>query len=187
MRLFRFAVLAALFMFPAIVAGTPATYAAEVSGAAGAAGAAGLSGGSTAFATPSSATPGTAVTFTADCSPAANAGGASAILFGTTLGLPQQIPMNAESSGSFTFRITVNLPSSIRPGSYDPDIDCPGGTSATAALRVVSFPHGGAATGDGTTSTTPDNSLALAGLALIGAGALAGGLALRRRAVRQRG
>jgi hypothetical protein len=190
MRLFRFAVLAALFMFPAIVAGTPATYAAEVSGATGAAGAAGaasLSGGSTAFATPSSATPGTAVTFTAECSPAANAGGASAILFGTTLGLPQQIPMNAETSGGFTFRITVNLPSSIRPGTYHPDIDCPGGTSATAALRVVSFPHGGAATGDGTTSTTPDNGLALGGLALIGAGVLAGGLALRRRAVRQRG
>ena len=111
MRLFRFAVLAALFMFPAIVASAPATYAAGVAGAAGTAGAAGagaagrLSGGSTAFATPSVATPGTAVTFT----------------------------------------------------------------------------------GDGTTSTTPDNDLALAGLALIAAGALAGGLALRRRTVRQRG
>jgi hypothetical protein len=174
MRLLRLAMLAALVTVPVLAAGAPATYA---------------SGGSTAFATPSTATPGTAVTFTAECSPAANAGGASAILFGTTLGLPQQIPMTAESSGSFTFRITVNLPSSIQPGTYHPSIDCPGGTSATPTLQVASFPHGGAATGAGTTSTTPDNGLTLAGLGLGLAGvvALAGGLARRRRVVRQRG
>lgn len=177
MRLLRFAMLAALFAIPVITAGAPATYASA------------RSGGSTAFATPSTATPGTAVTFTADCSPAANAGGASAILFGTTLGLPQQIPMTAESSGSFTFRITVNLPSSIQPGTYHPNIDCPGGTSATPTLRVASFPHGGAATGDGATSTTPDSGLTLAGvgLGLAGTAALAAGLARRRRVVRPRG
>jgi hypothetical protein len=191
MRLLRFAMLAALVTIPVLVAGGPATYAAQSALAAPAAAAAGGSGGSTALATPSSATPGTAVTFTAECSPAANAGGASAVLIGTTLGLPEQIPMNADSDGSFTFHITVNLPSSIRPGRYHPDIDCPGGSATTAALRVVTFPHGGAATGDGTTSTTPDNGLAVAGLALAAAGALAagvtGGMARRRRVARQRG
>lgn len=181
MRLLRFAMfctmLAAVVTVPVLVAGEPATYAAS------------RSGGSTAFATPSTATPGTAVTFTAECSPAANAGGASAILFGTTLGLPQQIPMTAESSGSFTFHITVNLPSSIQPGTYHPTIDCPGGSSASPTLKVASFPHGGAATGDGTTSTSTDNGLALGGLGLgvVGAVVLAGGLARRRRVVRQRG
>ena len=63
----------------------------------------------------------------------------------------------------------------------------PGRHVATATLHVVSFPSGGAATGDGTTSTTPRSGLAVAGMALIGAGAVAGGFALRRRGSRQRG
>lgn len=184
MRLFRYAVLAALLAVPVLVAGGPATYAA--SSAAGARRAA-HSGGSTAFASPSTTTPGSAVTFTADCSPAANAGGATATLFGTTLGLPQQIPMTAESPGGFRFRTTVDLPRDIMPSTYHVDIDCPGGTSASATLHVVSFPSGGAATGDGTTSTTPDHGLATAGIVLIAAGALLSGFALRRRATRQRG
>jgi len=48
-------------------------------------------------------------------------------------------------------------------------------------LLVTAVPSGGAATGDGTTSTTTNGRLAMAGLVLIAAGALAGGFALRRR------
>jgi hypothetical protein len=184
MRLFRYAVLAALIAVPVLVAGGPATYAATSgSGTSRAA----HSGGSTAFASPSTTTPGSAVTFTADCSAAANAGGATATLFGSTLGLPEQIPMTAVTSGGFRFRTTVDLPRDIQPGTYRPDIDCPGGTSARPTLRVVSFPSGGAATGDGTTATTPDHGLATAGIVLIAAGAVLGGFALRRRATRERG
>jgi hypothetical protein len=175
---FRYAAVAAVLAAPVLIAAAPATYAAS---AASASRAASGSGGSTAFATPSVAMPGSRVTFTADCSPAAGIG-AGATLFGTTLGLPARIPMNAESSNSFTFTISVDLPSDLAAATYHPDIDCPGGSSATATLRVAAFPSGGAATGDGTTSTTSNStSLALAGLALIGAGALAGGFALRRR------
>jgi len=187
MRLFRYAVLAAVLAVPVLIASAPATYAATASWAAGAGRSAARSGGSTAFAMPSTATPGTRVTFTADCSPAANAGGANAILSGTTLGLPERIPMQAQSPGSFNFHITVGLPTTIAPGTFRVNIDCPGGTSATATLRVVSFPSGGAGTGDGTTSTTQRNGLAVAGIVLIGAGALAGGFALRRRGSRQHG
>jgi hypothetical protein len=177
MRLFRYAVLAAVLAIPVLVAAAPATYAAS---------AAPGSGGSTAFATPSVATPGSRVTFTADCSPAAGIGG-GATLFGAMLGLPARIPMNEDSSNSFKFTISVDLPSNIAPATYHPDIDCPGATSATATLRVTAFPSGGAATGDGTTSTASDGTLALGGLALIGVGALAGGFALRRRGARPHG
>ncbi len=80
------------------------------------------------------------------------------------------------------FTITVTLPASILPGVYHPDIDCSDGTSATAPLRITAFPtSGGAQTGDGTTSTATNNGLAAGGLVLIGIGAVAGGIALRRR------
>jgi hypothetical protein len=177
MRLFRYAVLAAVLAIPVLVAAAPATYAAS-SGRG--------SGGSTAFATPAVATPGSRVTFTADCSPAAGIGG-GATLLGTTLGLPARIPMNPQAGNSFTFSISVDLPSDIAAATYHPDIDCPGGSSATATLRVAAFPSGGTATGDGTTSTASNGTLAVAGLALIAVGALAGGFALRRRGGRPRG
>jgi hypothetical protein len=172
MRLFRYAIVAGVLGIPAAaisVAAAPASYAAVTSG------------GSRAFATPSAVTPGSRVTFTADCSPAANAGGASATLFGTTLGLPERIPMTAAGSDSFTFDITVSLPDDIAPGTYHPEIDCPGAGTASATLRVTPVPRGGAATGDGATSTTPNNPLVVAGLALAGVGAIAGAVALRRR------
>ncbi len=202
MRLFRYAVLAAVLAVPVLVISAPAAYSASSAGGSRASGAAGLgraggaaghgragraaelSGGSTAFASPSVVNPGGRVTFTAECSPAANAGGASAVLFGGILGLPQRIPMTAHSSGSFTFSVTVGLPSDIATGTYRPDIDCPGGTSARPTLHVVPFPRGGAATGDGTTATTSNGPLAALGLGLIGIGALTGGFALRRRGAR---
>jgi hypothetical protein len=172
MRMLRLAAVAVLLAIPVMVAATPAAYAAS-------------SDTSTAFATPGTVSPGGKVTFTVDCAQGLNAGAASAILIGTTLGLPERIPMNSINGSLFDFSITVMLPSGIQPGAYDPEIDCPGGVpSANADLVVTAVPHGGAATGDGTTSTATDGRLALAGLAMAAAGALAGGLALRRRAAR---
>lgn len=185
MRLFRYAIVAAVLAIPVLVAAAPASYAASTGRAAGLnrdARSAAATGGSTASAAPAVATPGEKVTFTAECSPAAGTGNAT--LFGTPLGLPERIPMTSVSGSDFTFTITVGLPSDISPGSYRPEIDCPGATTATADLRVIGFPSGGAATGDGTTSTTTNSGLALAGVALTGVGALAGGLALRRRGAR---
>jgi hypothetical protein len=178
MRLFRYAVLAGVLAVPVLVITAPAVYAAAEAGA---------GGGSTAFAMPSAVTPGARATFVAHCSPAANAGGANAILFGSSLGLPARIPMQAEAPGSFNFHLTIGLPGSTVPGTYHLDIACPGGTSAMATLHVEALPSGGAATGDGTTSTaTSWNALAVTGIALIGAGALVGGLALRRNETNER-
>ena len=187
MRLLRFAAVAVLLAIPLMVAATPATYAAVSAGSGGSAGTASSAGSardsSRAFATPAAATPGAKVTFTVNCDQGLNAGAADAILIGTTLGLPSRIPMNAINGSLFNFSITVTLPSTIRPAAYDPEIECPGGVApANAELLVTAVPHGGAATGDGTSSTSTNSRLALGGLALIGLGALAGGFALRRRA-----
>ena len=186
MRLLRFAAAAVLLAIPVMVAATPATYAAASAASAGSARSVGSVGSvgdsSRGFATPAAATPGAKVTFTVNCDQGLNAGAADAILIGTTLGLPSRIPMNAINESLFNFNITVTLPSTIRPGAYDPEIECPGGVApANAELLVTAVPHGGAATGDGTTSVTTNGRLALGGLALIGVGALAGGFALRRR------
>ena len=64
--------------------------------------------------------------------------GRSATLFGMTLGLPQQIPMDTGEDG--VFAVTVTLPPSILPATYNPDIDCSDGSSATATVRVTAFP-----------------------------------------------
>jgi hypothetical protein len=189
MRMLRLAAVAVLLAIPVVVAATPAAYAGAASAARPArASAAGEEDDSTAFATPATVTPGSKVTFTVNCDQGLNAGAASAILTGTTLGLPSRIPMNSINGSLFDFNITVMLPRDIAPGSYDPVIDCPGGVEpASAPLVVTAVPSGGAATGDGTTSTATNSRLAMAGLVMIGAGALAGGFALRRRAARPRG
>jgi hypothetical protein len=175
MRMLRLAASAVLLAIPVLVAATPATYAASAEG-------------STAFATPATASPGEKVTFTANCDHGLNAGAASAILDGSTLGLASRIPMNSINGSLFDFTITVMLPLDLAAGAYDPEISCPGGVApANADLVVTRIPRGGAATGDGTTSATGNGGLALAGLAMIGAGALAGGLALRRRSASARG
>jgi hypothetical protein len=69
------------------------------------------------------------------------------------------------------------------PAAYAAD-SAAGSRAARPTLHVVSFPRGGAATGDGTTATTANGPLAAFGLALIGIGALTGGFALRRRNTR---
>jgi hypothetical protein len=171
MRLFRYAILAALLTVPVLVAAAPAAYAADSIGTIHA------------WVTPSQATPGARVTFAVNCGRQMSAG---ATLFGTTLGLPQQIPMSQDASGNFS--ISVDLPVSIQAGTYHPSIDCSGGSSTTVTLIVTAFPSGGgAATGDGTTSTTSSNTLPAAGMVLVGGGAIVGGYALRRRKGRQRG
>jgi hypothetical protein len=136
------------------------------------------SGETVGSASPSTTTPGSRVTFAVSC---ASADTSSATLFGQTLGLPEQIPMNA-GGGDGDFAVTVTLPAGIDPGVYHPDIDCSDGTSASVRLRVTEFPAaGGAQTGDGATSTTTSTGLSAAGLVLIAVGAIAGGIALRRR------
>jgi hypothetical protein len=101
--------------------------------------------------TPNPATAGTATTFAVNCSSQTAAGPASAAtLIGTTLGLPEHIPMQA-STHSNKFVTTVVLPSSIKAGSYQPDIDCSNGVTASSTLTVS--PGGAPATGDGTTAT----------------------------------
>jgi hypothetical protein len=140
------------------------------------------SSGASATADPSTATPGTSVTFQVFCN---SLTASSATFVGTTLGLPSQIPMNKELGGG-VFSITVTLPGNILPGVFHPDIDCSDGSSATARIKVTPFPsQGGAATGDGTTATQTDNGMAYGGLALIGIGAVAGGIAVRRRSTRR--
>jgi hypothetical protein len=82
--------------------------------------------------TPSVAKPGESVTFAITCDTTT---ASSAALFGTTLGLNQQIPMDPTThSGEFV--VTVSLPTSISPGNYSPSIDCSDGTARTASLTV---------------------------------------------------
>ncbi len=58
---------------------------------------------------PSTATPGARVTFAVSC---ASLSTSSATLFGQTLSLPQQIPMNAGAAdGDFTITVTLRRPS----------------------------------------------------------------------------
>jgi hypothetical protein len=137
-----------------------------------------LPGSASAFADPSTATAGTSITFQVTC---ASIEDRTATLFGTVLGLPERIPMDHESGGG-VFSVTVTLPRGVQPGTYRPAIDCSDGSSANARLVVTAMPaQGGAQTGDGTTSTETNNGLAVGGLAMIGAGAVIGGIGMRRR------
>jgi hypothetical protein len=141
-----------------------------------------LPGSASATATPSTATPGATITFAITC---ASTTASSATLFGTSVSLPERIPMNNDGSGLFS--VTVSLPAGIEPGRYHPDMDCSDGSSASAFLRVTGFPaRGGAQTGDGTTSTETNGGLAAVGLAMIAVGAVAGGLGMRRRQASRR-
>jgi hypothetical protein len=142
-------------------------------------------GGATGSVNPSSVTASSSVTFQVFC---ASLNTDSATLFGTPLGLPEQIPMDKES-GAGVFSATISLPGKIRPGTYSVDMDCSDGSSASASLTVTRLPRPGVGvqTGDGTTSTQTNTGLATGGLALAGLGVMTGMVALRRRySVRQR-
>ena len=137
--------------------------------------------------TPSPSAPGTSTTFAVNCSSQTAAGKAtSAILIGTTLGLSEHIPMQASTHAN-EFVTTVVLPADIKPGTYQPDIDCSNGVTASAALKVAAVPGAAPATGDGTTATATDGRLTEAGLALAGLGIASGALFLTRRRLRARG
>ena len=129
---------------------------------------------------PNPSAPGTSTTFTVDCDSQMSAGPASsATLDGSSLGLPAQIPMQA--NGSNMFEVTVVLPTNLAPGTYDPGINCSNGVTAAGALTVNAVPGQAPQTGDGTTSTATNAVLTEVGLALVGAGSLAGGLVLHKR------
>ncbi|HEY1669246.1 MAG TPA: hypothetical protein VGG54_26430 [Trebonia sp.] len=134
--------------------------------------------------TPPTATPGASVTFAITC----GTGSTSATLFGTTLGLPEQIPMDSATEiGEWV--VTVDLPTDISPGDYSPSIDCDNGVSGTADLTVnpapspaTPTPTGAPLTGDGTTSSATRSPFTPAGVALLAAGGLAAcAVAIRRR------
>lgn len=130
---------------------------------------------------PNPSAPGTSTTFQVNCSSLTAAQPAtSATLEGSTLGLAAQIPMQAGSQTN-QFTTTVVLPTSLAPGSYNPNVDCSNGVTASTTLTVNAVPGPAPATGDGTTATATSSALTDAGLALLGAGAAAGGLVLRRR------
>jgi hypothetical protein len=131
--------------------------------------------------TPNPSTPGTATTFVVSCNSLTAGGSAnSATLSGVTLGLPSQIPMQPGTQPN-QFVATVNLPQSIAPGSFSPEINCSNGVTETVNLEVSAVPGQAPETGDGTTSTVTDGRLTIAGLGLLGVAAVVGGVVLRRR------
>jgi len=129
---------------------------------------------------PNPSAPGTSTTFQVNCSSQSSAGPAnSATLSGSQLGLADQIPMQASSQQN-VFVTTVVLPTSLAPGTYNPEINCSNGVSASATLQVNVVPSPAPPTGDGATSTATNGWLTDIGLGLLGVGAVAGGVALRR-------
>ena len=145
-----------------------------------------LAGPSPVDITPNPSAPGTSTAFAVNCSSLTAGGKAtSATLIGTTLGLSEHIPMQA-STHADEFVTTVTLPAIIKAGTYQPDIDCSNGVTASAALTVTAVPAVAPATGDGTTATATDERLTAIGLALLGLGAASGVLLLARRRFRAR-
>jgi hypothetical protein len=136
--------------------------------------------------TPNPSAPGTSTTFTVDCSSLTAAGEAtSATLIGTSLELSEHVPMQA-STHAGEFVTTVTLPAIIKAGTYQPDIDCSNGVTASAELTVTAVPAVAPATGDGTTATATDGRLTMIGLALLGLGTLSGAALVTRRRLRSR-
>jgi hypothetical protein len=128
---------------------------------------------------PDPSAPGTRTTFDVYCGQDA----ISATLFGVTLGVANLILMHSTPNGMHgEFSVTVTLPTSIAPGTYHPSVDCSNGAAGTFAFAVNPVPLRAPETGDGATATETDTPLVPVGYSLIALGALAGVLALRRRA-----
>jgi hypothetical protein len=131
---------------------------------------------------PDPSAPGTRTTFEVDC----GRGTFSATLFGVTLGMANLILMHSTPGGMpGEFSVTVTLPTSIRSGTYHPSVDCSDGAAGSFEFSVNPVPLRPAETGDGTTATQTGTPLVPVGYSLIGLGALAGALALRRSTARQ--
>jgi hypothetical protein len=129
---------------------------------------------------PNPSAPGTSTTFQVNCSSQSAPGPAtSATLTGTELGLADQIPMQSTGQTDI-FITTVVLPTSLAPGTYNPEINCSNGTSASTTLQVNTVPSPAPQTGDGTTSTATNGLLTDVGFGLLAVGAVVGGVALRR-------
>jgi hypothetical protein len=134
--------------------------------------------------TPDPTSPGTATTFVVSCNSLTAGGNATAAtLVGTPMGLPAEIPMQQGSQPN-QFVVTVNLPQTIGAGSFSPNINCNNGVTQTVNIQVNAVPGQAPATGDGTTSTATDSTLMVAGLGLLAAASVGGGLVLRRRSRR---
>lgn len=122
---------------------------------------------------PQTVGPGGRVTFSTVCAD----GVRSAEVAGTPLGLPERIPMVPGASAG-AFSVSVDLPATIRAGTYRVSIDCADGDATV--VRLVVAPSGGVSTGGGGTARGADHALMAAGGGLLLVGA-AGALLLRRR------
>jgi len=106
-----------------------------------------------------SATPGVVrlggqATFRISCAGSPNA----ANLTGTALDMPNDVAMEMTSRGHFA--LTLRIPPTVRPGTYDVDMSCANGDVGSARIDVSS--HGGV--------TTRDSSGSGAGLTMTVAG-----------------
>ena len=125
--------------------------------------------------TPDTVKPGESVTFSTACAD----GVKSADVAGTSLGLPDRIPMEAgKTPGSFS--VAVAVPGTTAAGTYNIGIDC--GDGSSSLVKLVVTPTGGVPTGGGSTARGPNRSLMAVGGGLLLFGA-AGALLLRRRTV----
>jgi hypothetical protein len=125
-----------------------------------------------------SAMPGTVragdvTTVMAGCSAVATA----AVLSGTSFGGPSQIAMAKDvMNGPGAFAVSITIPASTPPGTYDLNVTCNTGESGIGTLIVAST--AGPATGGGSTSTGANRNLLLGGALLL---MLAASSALLRR------
>lgn len=126
--------------------------------------------------TPNPATPGTRVIFSIVCGSSAT----SATLFGATLGLQDDIPMQPVTRAG-EFALTATVPATASPGLYIVDMRCSNGFSANATLTIGSEPVRAPQTGDGTTSTTINDGAMAAGVGVLALAALLGGVLLYQR------
>jgi hypothetical protein len=129
-------------------------------------------------ASPNTVWPGEQTTVSAGCGSDAS----SATLSGTSIGGPSQIAMAKDTAnGPGAFAVTITVPATTLPGTYDLSVTCNTGEAGLGTLVVAS--SGGPATGGGSTSTGANRALLLGGLIMLALAGM-GGLLHRRRATR---
>jgi hypothetical protein len=126
--------------------------------------------------TPNPSAPGTPTIFSIVCGSSAT----SAALFGATLGLGGEIPMQPVTRAG-EFALTATVPATTSPGLYIVAIRCSNGFAANAALTVGSGPRQAPRAGDGTTSIAAHTAAIAAGTGVLGVAALVGGVLLYLR------
>jgi hypothetical protein len=106
----------------------------------------------------------------------------SASVSGTSWGGPSEIPLDPDTMGGpGAFQVTVTVPASTLPGTYELSATCDDGEAGLGELVVG--PHGAPQGGGGGMAAGPNLVLVAAGTAVALASA-AGALALRRRTIR---